>query len=59
MTNNESTSELMQRFYGYLAPEPGITKATALQKAQRSFLEDPQFNHPHYWAPFTLLGNGF
>ncbi|MEO1672907.1 MAG: CHAT domain-containing protein, partial [Cyanobacteria bacterium J06631_2] len=56
--NDGSTSELMQRFYGYLASEPGITKATALQKAQRSFLNDSKFKHPHYWAPITLLGNG-
>lgn len=32
-------------------------KAEALRQAQLSLLKDQQFNHPHFWAPFILVGN--
>ena len=35
----------------------GISKAQALQRAQRELIEDPRFDHPAYWAPFLLIGN--
>lgn len=55
--NDAATSQLMQRFYKELATR-SVSKADALQRAQRSILDNPQFRrHPYYWAPFILVGN--
>ena len=34
----------------------GLSRAGALQRAQRQLLADPRFAHPGYWAPFLLIG---
>jgi CHAT domain-containing protein len=55
--NDTATSLLMQRFYKEVATRQ-VTKAVALQRAQRAILADPQFRrHPYFWAPFILVGN--
>ena len=51
-----STSALMPRFYANLL-EPGVNKAEALQRAQRSLMADKATVQPYYWAPFLLIGN--
>jgi CHAT domain-containing protein len=70
--DDTSTSLLMQGFYCTLANgNTTMTKAQALRMAQLSLLEGTQmpncaavsegeqdFSHPHYWAPFILIGNG-
>jgi CHAT domain-containing protein len=59
--DDRSTSELMSEFYRSLATstaEKPMTKAEALRQAQLSLIrEGGYFAHPHYWAPFTLIGN--
>ncbi|MDX2228187.1 MAG: CHAT domain-containing protein [Leptolyngbyaceae cyanobacterium bins.349] len=55
--NDAATSQLMQRFYQEIATRQ-VTKADALQRAQREILDDPRFRrHPYFWAPFILVGN--
>ncbi|HWA98710.1 MAG TPA: CHAT domain-containing protein [Pirellulales bacterium] len=51
------TAELMARFFDRL--QAGDDKATALQRAQQSFLEDRDAAkaHPFFWAAFTLTGD--
>lgn len=55
---DESTAQVMVRFYQELK-NPNINKAEALRRAQLVLLnsEEHQFQNPHYWAPFVLIGN--
>jgi CHAT domain-containing protein len=54
--SDESSSQLVGEFYQQLR-DPSVTKATALQRAQRKLLDHPMYRHPAYWAPFLLLNN--
>jgi CHAT domain-containing protein len=51
-----ATSRLVSDFYQALQTA-GLSKATALQQAQKSLLADPRFGHPYYWAPFLIMNN--
>jgi CHAT domain-containing protein len=53
---DQSTADLMVEFYKQLA-KPGITKSEALRQAQLFLLQQPQYDHPFYWASFILVGN--
>ncbi len=53
--SDESTGELMQRFYGYL--KAGQSKAEALRSAQLDLLRGSRFTHPFHWAGFQLVGD--
>lgn len=46
----------MGRFYEGIASGK-LSKAAALQQAQRQLIADRQFGHPFFWAPFSLIGN--
>jgi CHAT domain-containing protein/tetratricopeptide (TPR) repeat protein len=53
--DDQSTSQLMVRFYQELENNPQLSKAKALQNAQiKIFKEKPD---PFYWASFVLVGN--
>ncbi|MGB7251964.1 MAG: CHAT domain-containing protein, partial [Phormidesmis sp.] len=52
--NDEASSVLIAQFYDYLQ-DPALTKAQALQQAQKQMLQAQ--GHPYLWAPFTLIGN--
>jgi CHAT domain-containing protein/Tfp pilus assembly protein PilF len=71
--DDSSTSLLMQGFYCNLAQNQAkITKPQSLREAQLYLLEGKGVSpnclpsspkrenlaHPHYWAPFILIGNG-
>jgi CHAT domain-containing protein len=51
----DSTHELMLEFYTRLLK--GLDKATALQESQKNIRERQVHSHPHYWAPFILVGD--
>jgi CHAT domain-containing protein len=51
--DDASTTMLMKAFYRQL--DTGQSIASALRTAQRTMLET-QYRHPHYWAPFFLVG---
>ncbi len=54
--DDQGTHEFMNDFYAAL--KNGLSKAEAVQKAQISLINS-EFDHPYYWAPFILIGNGF
>ena len=56
---DRSTAELMGKFYSELkeTKKNKTNRIQALQKAQLSLLESKSYSHPHYWAPFVLVGN--
>ena len=54
--NDRATAELMSSFYQKIASQE-MTKAEALRQSQLELLENLQYRHPYYWAPYVLLGN--
>ncbi|WP_413175729.1 CHAT domain-containing protein [Anabaena azotica] len=63
--SDKATAELMKRFYQNLTNrdqnltnrDQKMTRATALRNAQISLIEQKEYDHPLYWAAFTLIGN--
>lgn len=51
-----ATHVLMDHFYNEL--KDGETKIEALRQAQISLINS-EYQHPYYWGPFILIGNGF
>jgi len=54
--NDQASSALVAEFYRRLT-EPGMSKARALQEAQKELMQDPRYRHPGFWSPFLLIGN--
>ena len=52
--NDASTAVLMPTFFEQLKSQK-ISKAKALQLAQKKLLANPLYRHPFYWAAFTLI----
>lgn len=56
--NDETTSFLTIRLHHHLSR--GLSADRALQQARLDLLESsllPKYNHPYYWANYTLLGS--
>lgn len=53
--NDDSTAELMTRFYGGMLKE-GKRPAEALRAAQIEMRNQKKWSSPYYWAPFVLQG---
>ena len=53
---DESTSRIMELFYGFL--KKGIPKAQALRKAKLAYANEANdlLKHPYYWGAFTYYG---
>jgi CHAT domain-containing protein len=52
--SDESTAQLMERFYARL--REGAAPAVALRTAMLAIRE--QYDHPYFWAPFLVTGDG-
>ena len=55
--DDQASSQLVTEFYQQLHDDSVASTAMALQRAQIKFLENPEYNHPAYWAAFLLLNN--
>jgi CHAT domain-containing protein len=51
-----AATRLVVDFYTQLRND-GMSRAQALQRAQRAALEGVPYDHPGYWAPFVLIGS--
>ena len=54
--SDRATASFMSQFYRELT-QTNLTRSEALRHTQRTFLEKPEFQHPFFWAPYTLVGN--
>ena len=54
--NDEASFFLMYRFYYYLKASESVV--SALKKAKQDVINNSQYSHPYYWAPFVLSGDG-
>ncbi len=54
--NDEATSQFVGYFYKQLV-QPGMSRSEAMRSAQLQMLNDPEYKHPIYWAPYILLGS--
>ena len=55
--SDTATKVLMTEFYHQYFQNPNLTKAQALQIAQKKLIATEEFNHPSQWAPFLIIGN--
>ncbi len=55
--DDKVTNELMEAFFKALQDSPELSRAQALQKAQKQLVE--RYPHPFYWAAFLVIGNGW
>lgn len=57
--NDYSSAMFMGEFYRELANVRALrtSKAEALQQAQRLLLQNSEYQHPYFWAPYVLIGN--
>jgi CHAT domain-containing protein/tetratricopeptide (TPR) repeat protein len=57
--NDESTADLMTRFYRNLSEKTGISKAEALRQAQLELWQNTSkdWQVPFFWASYVLVGN--
>jgi CHAT domain-containing protein len=54
--DDQATMELIIEFYRQMQSGK-LSKARALQNAQKILLKQSRFQHPIFWAPFLLVGN--
>ncbi|NES20613.1 MAG: CHAT domain-containing protein [Symploca sp. SIO3E6] len=54
--DDESSIAFTEEFYQKLG-QPEVSRAEALQQAQKAMLQDPKFKSPLFWAPYILVGS--
>ncbi len=55
-TDDAASLHIIESFYKNMVMN-NMTKAKALQKAQKEMILSSDFGHPAFWAPFLLIGN--
>jgi len=57
--DDESSRELMKKFYSHLWSNKSVSKTEALRMAQKEIQAIPEWSEPRYWAGWVLAGDGF
>ncbi|MDZ7659079.1 CHAT domain-containing protein [Fodinibius sp.] len=52
--SDRSTAQLMRNFYA--RHHDGVAMPKALQKAKQMMINQAEYAHPKYWAPFVFIG---
>lgn len=55
---SESARQLTTATFEHYAANPQGRKAESLRQAMLALLRQPQYQHPAYWAPYALVGDG-
>ena len=55
--NDLASARLVADFYSSLRGSAELSKAEALQRAQRKLLAESRYQHPCFWAPYLIIGN--
>jgi CHAT domain-containing protein/tetratricopeptide (TPR) repeat protein len=55
---SESAKLLTTATFAHYAANPKAPKAESLRQAMLQVMAMPQFNHPAFWAPYALVGDG-
>lgn len=53
---DESTAQLMRAFYSLVLKSPETHYSRHLRDAKLTFISNPGYAAPFYWAPFVLIG---
>ena len=56
--DSESAMQLTTNTFAHYASHPEAPKAESLRQAMLQVMENPEFAHPAYWAPYALVGDG-
>ncbi|QDL55207.1 CHAT domain-containing protein [Rhodoferax aquaticus] len=54
----ESAKLLTTNTFQHYTENPGARKAESLRQAMLSVMAKPAYQHPAYWAPYALVGDG-
>ncbi len=55
---SKATVRITTEMFQHYASHPGIGKAKALRQAMLKLKSDPTYEHPLFWAPFVVVGEG-
>ena len=56
--DSDATVSLTTGAYREQEAAPGIGRAEALRRAMKTLMGRPGFEHPTFWAPFVVVGEG-
>lgn len=55
--NDQASADVVAEIYRQLDDNPMLSKAKAVQIAQKKLLADQRYRHPCYWSPYLIIGN--
>ena len=55
---SQSAMQLTTLTFEAYKSKPGISRSQALRQAMLQVMQQEDFNHPTYWAPYALVGEG-